>query len=99
MQEGYVKMNFVNFAKKNIREKGFMSLYNGLGAGITRQIFYATSRFGLYEVFRDKIAKHREIGVGERVLAGLLSGASAAMISCPAEVSACAPKRCKRGEA
>jgi solute carrier family 25 (mitochondrial oxoglutarate transporter), member 11 len=36
-----------------IREKGFMTLYDGLSAGILRQVFYATSRFGLFETFRD----------------------------------------------
>ena len=86
MQQTYVKMNFVTFAKDQVARKGFMSLYNGLGAGITRQIFYATSRFGLFEVIRDQIGKTRTIGVPERVVAGLASGACAALVSCPAEV-------------
>jgi solute carrier family 25 oxoglutarate transporter 11 len=86
MQPGFVPMNFFKFASKNVREKGAMSLYNGLSAGITRQIFYATSRFGLFEVFRDKIGEYRTVGIAERVAAGLLSGASAALVSCPAEV-------------
>ncbi|KAH8045233.1 thiosulfate transmembrane transporter [Aureococcus anophagefferens] len=36
-------------------------------------IFYATSRFGLFETFRDAIAARREIGVAERLAAGLAS--------------------------
>jgi hypothetical protein len=88
MQQTYVKMSFVTFAKDQVAQKGFMSLYNGLGAGITRQIFYATSRFGLFEVIRDQIGKSRTIGVPERVAAGLVSGACAALLSCPAEVRA-----------
>lgn len=79
-------MNFFQFAAKNVSEKGFFSLYNGLSAGITRQLFYATSRFGLFEVFRDQIAQHRTVGVPERIVAGLASGACAALVSCPAEV-------------
>ena len=33
-----------------VKNEGFLTVYQGLGAGIVRQIFYATSRFGLYEV-------------------------------------------------
>ena len=42
-----------------IRESGFMSLYDGLSAGVARQIFYATSRFGLFETFRDMLHEYR----------------------------------------
>jgi len=38
-----------------IQESGWMSLYDGLGAGIWRQIFYATTRFGLFETLRDTL--------------------------------------------
>jgi len=38
-----------------IKESGWMGLYDGLGAGIWRQAFYATTRFGLFETFRDKL--------------------------------------------
>ena len=63
------------------------SLYNGLSAGVTRQVFYATSRFGLFEVFRDAMAKYRETDLFSRLLTGCASGGAAAFISCPAEVS------------
>ena len=36
-----------------LSEYGFLSLYDGISAGIMRQVFYATSRFGLFETFRD----------------------------------------------
>lgn len=42
-----------------VKESGLMSLYDGLGAGIWRQVFYATSRFGLFETFRDKLHEIR----------------------------------------
>ncbi len=87
-QPGYQPMSFARFSMKTVKEKGFMSAYEGLAAGCTRQIFYATSRFGLFEVFRDKIHEVRgSTGPAERVAAGLGSGACAAVISCPAEVS------------
>ena len=77
----------IPFVKRIVKERGFLSLYNGLGAGITRQVFYASSRFGLFEVIRDEVAKHRETDVFSRLFAGCTSGAMAAIISCPAEVT------------
>jgi len=68
------------------RRDGFLSLYQGLGAGITRQVFYATSRFGLFEVFRDQVAKYRTNDIWSRLAVGVASGGCAALISCPSEV-------------
>jgi len=79
--------NFFNYTKRMIAKEGVLTLYSGLSAGITRQIFYATSRFGLFEVFRDKMAQYRETDLFSRLLTGCASGAAAAFISCPAEVS------------
>lgn len=42
-----------------IERQGFMSVYDGLSAGILRQVFYATSRFGLFETFRDMLHEYR----------------------------------------
>ncbi|KAH8045138.1 thiosulfate transmembrane transporter [Aureococcus anophagefferens] len=86
-QPNYQPTGFVAFFLKTGKERGYASFYDGIGAGVIRQIFYATSRFGLFETFRDAIAARREIGVAERLAAGLASGACAAVISCPAEVS------------
>ena len=49
-------------------------------------MFYATSRFGLFEVFRDELAKHRETDFLSRVTTAMAAGGCAAMISSPAEV-------------
>jgi hypothetical protein len=79
--------SFFTFIKKVQSERGFMSLYQGLEAGIVRQIFYATSRFGLFEVIRDRLAEYRETDLYSRLLSGCSSGGLAALISCPAEVT------------
>lgn len=79
--------SFPVFATKIVRNEGVMTLYKGLGAGITRQIFYATSRYGLFEVFRDWMAQYRETDLASRLVVGVASGGAAALISCPAEVS------------
>ena len=42
-----------------LKKQGFMSLYDGLSAGVARQVFYATARFGLFETFRDILHEYR----------------------------------------
>ena len=80
-------LSFVQYTKNILKNEGVSSLYSGLSAGIIRQIFYATSRFGLFEVMRDQLAKYRETDLFSRLFVGVLSGGIAAYISCPAEVS------------
>merc|ERR1712091_705638 len=54
-QPNYQPTGFVAFFLKTGKERGYASFYDGIGAGVIRQIFYATSRFGLFETFRDAI--------------------------------------------
>ena len=71
-----------------IKENGFMSLYDGLAAGVWRQVFYASSRFGLFETCRDKLHDIRgKTDFAGRVAVGAVTGATAAIISCPMEVA------------
>eukprot|EP00759_Apiculatamorpha_spiralis_P053652 PhF_6_TR628/c1_g1_i1/m.845/K15104/SLC25A11, OGC; solute carrier family 25 (mitochondrial oxoglutarate transporter), member 11 len=72
-----------------LKEKGVQGLYEGLSAGVMRQFVYATSRLGLYNVFRDAIAEYLGSGasLGVRILAGALSGAVAAYITGPVEIA------------
>lgn len=85
--DGSKAPSFPAFFMKTVRTQGIRSLYDGLSAGLLRQIFYATSRFGLFEVLRDEVAKHRETDIVSRLFCGVTSGALAAAISCPAEVT------------
>lgn len=80
-------LSFFQYASKTIKNEGVGNLYQGLSAGILRQVFYATSRLGFFEVIRDEIAKHRETDFASRLFSGVTSGAIAAFISCPAEVT------------
>lgn len=71
-----------------IAESGWMGLYDGLSAGVMRQVFYASSRFGLFETFRDKLHEIRgKTDFASRVVVGALTGGMAAAISCPMEVA------------
>jgi len=81
------QLGFFSFASKQLSEGGLMSLYSGLGAGIWRQIFYASSRYGLFQVFRDTLAQYQEVGFMGRLSCATAAGGLAALVSCPCEVS------------
>jgi len=71
-----------------IAENGVRSLYDGLPAGLLRQMFYATARFGLFETFRDWLHQIRgKTDFASRVAVGAITGGIAAYISCPMEVA------------
>ena len=75
MNPGAAPKPFVSYASELIATEG-VSLYAGLGAGCLRQIFYATSRYGLFETFRDAAAKYRETDFAQRfTLASVAGGA------------------------
>jgi len=84
---GGPSLSLFPFISKTVKRDGIMTLYNGLSAGLLRQLFYATSRFGLFEVIRDELAKHRPVDFASRLFSGVVSGGMAAVISCPAEVT------------
>jgi len=74
--------------KGMVKESGWMSVYDGLAAGVWRQVFYASTRFGLFETFRDKLHEVRgKTDFASRVGVGALAGGIAAYISCPMEVA------------
>ena len=70
-----------------VRERGVLSLYSGLEAGLLRQVVYTTSRLGLFEHFRDELAKHRPTDIWSRLASATVAGGIAAFISCPVEVT------------
>lgn len=83
---GGVPKSFPTFAGELISKEGMGSLYAGIGAGCLRQVFYATSRYGLFETFRDHLAKYRKTDFAQRFTVAAVAGGCAALISCPIEV-------------
>lgn len=73
------------------RQEGARSLYNGLSAGLQRQMVFASVRLGMYDSVKEtyqKILKENPDGlhVLGRVLAGLTTGAMAVCVGQPTEV-------------
>merc|ERR1712070_995124 len=77
---------FTQFASDIIKSEGVSALYAGLSAGCLRQVFHGTSRYGLFETFRDALAQYRKTDFAQRFATASVAGGCAAMISCPAEV-------------
>jgi len=78
--------SFVSFTSNLLKTEGASSLYAGIGAGCLRQVFYATARYGLFETFRDTLAKYRKTDFAQRFATAAVAGGCAALISCPVEV-------------
>merc|ERR1719253_700770 len=83
---GGSQTSFAAFSSNMIRIEGASALYAGIGAGCLRQVFYATSRYGLFETFRDTLAKYRKTDFAQRFATASVAGGCAALISCPVEV-------------
>ncbi|KAG7484384.1 hypothetical protein MATL_G00048890 [Megalops atlanticus] len=70
-----------------VRTEGPRSLYNGLVAGLQRQMSFASVRIGLYDSVKQLYTKGSEhVGVGSRLLAGCTTGAMAVAVAQPTDV-------------
>uniref|UniRef100_A0A5F9C614 Uncoupling protein 2 n=1 Tax=Oryctolagus cuniculus TaxID=9986 RepID=A0A5F9C614_RABIT len=70
-----------------VRTEGPRSLYNGLVAGLQRQMSFASVRIGLYDSVKQFYTKGSEhAGLGSRLLAGSTTGALAVAVAQPTDV-------------
>ncbi|KAK6066556.1 hypothetical protein SCUP515_10619 [Seiridium cupressi] len=79
-------------AKSIVAQDGFWNLYQGLSAGLLRQLVYGTLRLGLFATFEQRLERRAEgqgttLGFGGRALAGISAGALAAFVGTPTEVA------------
>ncbi|XP_073517360.1 dicarboxylate carrier SLC25A8 [Phyllobates terribilis] len=70
-----------------VKTEGPRSLYNGLVAGLQRQMSFASVRIGLYDSVKQFYTKGSEhVGIGSRLLAGCTTGAMAVAFAQPTDV-------------
>uniref|UniRef100_A0A3B5LGF3 Uncoupling protein 2 n=1 Tax=Xiphophorus couchianus TaxID=32473 RepID=A0A3B5LGF3_9TELE len=70
-----------------VRTEGPRNLYNGLLAGLHRQMCFASVRIGLYDTMKQLYAHGAENpGLGTRLLAGSTTGAMAVAFAQPTDV-------------
>lgn len=84
LQTAQEKTSIVPLTAKICREKGVLSLYNGISASLMRQLSYSTVRFGLYEIGRDSLPPGS--GFGGKVLLAGVAGAAGGLIGTPADL-------------
>ncbi|XP_051903426.1 mitochondrial uncoupling protein 2-like [Hippocampus zosterae] len=70
-----------------VRTEGPMSLYNGLVAGLQRQMSFASVRIGLYDSMKQLYTRGTESsGIVTRLMAGCTTGAMAVALAQPTDV-------------
>ncbi|MBN3324509.1 UCP2 protein, partial [Atractosteus spatula] len=70
-----------------VKTEGPKSLYNGLVAGLQRQMSFASIRIGLYDTVKQFYTAGKDNpGIGARILAGCTTGAMAVSIAQPTDV-------------
>lgn len=81
--------NPIAIAGTMIKEEGFSSLYNGLSAGLTRQVVYTGARLGLYDYFTTmaKSPGEESISFAKTSLCALAAGGLGAVAGNPADLS------------
>merc|ERR1719157_306047 len=87
--EGGATSPFV-IARTMIKNDGFLSLYNGLSAGLTRQVVYTGARLGLFDIFTEKSkdkAYDNVPGFAKKSVCALGAGGIAAVMGNPADLA------------
>ncbi|XP_003744627.1 mitochondrial dicarboxylate carrier [Galendromus occidentalis] len=81
------KVGILASTRSIYKANGIIGFYNGLSASLLRQLTYSTTRFGLYEVVRQKISKPGQNMVFyEKFGAGFLCGAAGGFVGTPADM-------------
>lgn len=72
-----------------IRNEGFLHIYNGLSASLLRQATYSTTRFGVYEYLKERVAPPSKTTPSMAVLLPLsmFSGFVGGIVGNPADVA------------
>lgn len=85
---GGVAPSLVSTVRAIIKNDGFFSMYNGLGAGLLRQATYTTTRLGVFNALMDNYTKDGATpGFGAKLGMGITAGAIGSFVGNPAEIS------------
>lgn len=99
----------IQVARLIVSENGVSGFYRGLSAALTRQLTYATARFGIYGAVSDAIKQKSgsdSLTFLQRAASGLVAGGLGAIVGTPADVAlvrmqadAAAPEHARRNYA
>ena len=85
---GKKNIGFLSVGKDIIGEHGFKYLYKGLDSAIVRQLFYGTTRLGLFYTFLDYWKKKNppDATLLQKSISSFFAGGIAAFVSNPADL-------------
>ncbi|XP_064406845.1 mitochondrial dicarboxylate carrier-like [Halichondria panicea] len=83
-----VVQGFVGTTFNVVKRHGFLTLYNGLSASLSRQLSYSTIRFGVYEILRPELAARNggTIPFYQKILLGAFGGLCGGIVGSPFDV-------------
>merc|ERR1711879_320070 len=87
--EGGATSPFV-IASQMVKNEGFLAMYAGLGAGLTRQVVYTGARLGLFDIFTEmsKDKKYDAVpGFAKKSICAVGAGGIAAIAGNPADLA------------
>ncbi len=78
----------VSVLKNLIKNRGIKGLYHGLDAALTRQVFYTTTRLGIYnKMFNDwKQAKGSELNFAQKSICSITAGFIGSIVGTPPDL-------------
>jgi len=86
---GHKNLNPFKVGKEIVQKDGLLSLYKGLDSAIVRQLFYGTTRLGLFYSFLDHFKKQNK-GVDptivQKSISSFFAGGIAAFVANPADL-------------
>ena len=78
---GTAKTGLISITMVIVKNQGILALYNGLTASLLRQLTYSTTRFGIYEVAKQKISvQGQQIPLSQAIILAGFSGAAGGFI-------------------
>lgn len=85
---GQKNLGLVNVAKELVAKNGFLYLYKGLDSALMRQVFYGTTRLGLFYSFLDYFKKHNQgnVSVFQKSISSFFAGGIAATVANPCDL-------------
>merc|ERR1711959_366111 len=89
IQLGGVGTNPIAVAGKIVAEEGVSGLYKGLSAGVLRQVFYGTSRLGIFRTLTNHFTPEgktaADMPFATKVGCSVVAGSMGAIIGTPAD--------------
>ncbi|XP_049818329.1 mitochondrial dicarboxylate carrier isoform X3 [Aethina tumida] len=83
LQTHQEKVSIIHVTRDVIRKSGFLALYNGISAGLLRQMTYSTTRFGMYEVLKQNVKSDTFVN---KVAIASVSGMVGGVVGTPADM-------------